>query len=70
MSIPVGAFITLICLFIIMLAGAMGSAVVSIMALLVIFLVSDKVKIRNKQTHEIEEVMIGEFFDRIKHANT
>lgn len=46
MSIPVGAFITLICLFIIMLAGAMGSAVVSIMALLVIFLVSDKVKIR------------------------
>ena len=43
-SIPVGAFITLICLFIIMLAGAMGSAVVSIMALLVIFLVSDKVR--------------------------
>ena len=48
MSIPVGAFITLICLFIIMIAAALGSTITSIMALLVIFFVSDRIRVKRK----------------------
>lgn len=48
MSIPVGAFITLVCLFIIMIAAALGSAITSIIALLVIFFVSDRIRVKRK----------------------